>query len=50
MISLLDNPVWEALGSKQSHFKIDNTRLKNFTADIAPLLALSFGIAMTLRD
>lgn len=40
MISLLDNPVWEALSSKQSHFNTGNEILKYFPADIAPFIAI----------
>lgn len=40
MITALDNPVWEALGSKQRHFNIGNDLVKYFPANVAPFIAL----------
>lgn len=40
MISPLDNPVWEALCSKQSHFNLGNQVLKYFPANVAPFVGL----------
>ena len=40
MASILDNPVWEALSSKQSHFNRGNEVLKYFPADVAPFISL----------
>ena len=40
MISLLDNPVWEALSSKQSHFNAGAESLKYFSKNVAPFIGL----------
>jgi len=40
MITPLDNPVWEALSSKQSHFKLGNQTLKYFLSNVSPFVGL----------
>jgi predicted GNAT family acetyltransferase len=40
MITLLDNPVWEALSSRQQHFNFGNEEIKYFPADISPFIAM----------
>ncbi len=40
MVNVLDNPVWEALGSRQQHFNIGNEQVKYFPADVAPFIAV----------
>ena len=40
MITPLENPVWEALGSKQSHFNIGNQVLKYYPANVSPFVGL----------
>ena len=40
MTSILDNPIWEALSSKQSHFNRGNGVLKYFSANVAPFISL----------
>ncbi len=40
MITPLDNPVWEALSSKQSHFKLGNQTLKYFPSNVSPFVSL----------
>ena len=36
----LNNPIWEALSTKQSHFNKGNEELKYFPKDVAPFIAL----------
>ena len=50
MISSLDNPVWEALSSRQSHFNIGNNQLKYFPADIAPFVGLKHWDSNDLKE
>lgn len=50
MISSLDNPVWEALSSKQSNFNIGNEVLKYFASDIAPFVGLKHWDANDLHE
>jgi predicted GNAT family acetyltransferase len=40
MIASLDNPVWAALSSKQSHFNIGNDRVKYFPSNVSPFIGL----------
>jgi predicted GNAT family acetyltransferase len=40
MITPLDNPVWEALGSRQKHFNTGNDSIKYFPSNVAPFIAL----------
>ncbi len=40
MITPLDNPVWEALCSKQSYFNTGSQLVKYFPANVAPFLGL----------
>ena len=40
MTTRLDNPVWEALSSKQSNFNIGNKVLKYFPKNVAPFAGL----------
>lgn len=40
MITSLDNPVWEALSNKQSHFNIGNELVKFFPGNVAPFIGL----------
>ncbi len=40
MVHLLDNPVWEALSSKQNHFNMGNEVLKYFPKNVAPFVGL----------
>lgn len=40
MITILDNPVWEALSSRHRHFNEGNDTLKYFPADVSPFVAL----------
>lgn len=40
MVSLLDNPVWEALSNRQSHFNRGSGVLKYFPSDVAPFIGL----------
>jgi predicted GNAT family acetyltransferase len=41
MIPVLDNPVWEALSSHQSHLNAGSGVLKYFPAAVAPFIALN---------
>ncbi len=40
MITLLDNPAWEALSSRQKHFNCGSDTLKYFPAEVAPFIAM----------
>ena len=40
MMSLLDNPIWEALCSRQSHFNRGSETLKYFPAEVAPFISM----------
>jgi predicted GNAT family acetyltransferase len=40
MISPLDNPIWEALSSQQSHFNIGNEMMKYFSGNISPFVGM----------
>lgn len=40
MITPLDNPVWEALGSQQIHFNAGNELIKYFPANVSPFVGL----------
>lgn len=40
MISLLDNPIWEALSNRQRHFNIGSETLKYFPKNVAPFIGL----------
>lgn len=40
MVNVLDNPVWQALGSRQQHFNEGNEQVKYFPADVAPFIAV----------
>lgn len=40
MISSLDNPVWEALSTKQQHFNQGTTSVKFFPEDVSPFIGL----------
>ena len=40
MITLLDNPAWEALSSRQKHFNCGSDTLKYFPPEVAPFIAM----------
>ena len=50
MITILDNPVWVALSSRQNHFNEGNDILKYFPADVSPFVGMAHWNEFDLQE
>ncbi|MBS1656077.1 MAG: GNAT family N-acetyltransferase, partial [Bacteroidetes bacterium] len=42
MSSILDNPIWEALNSRQAHFNTGNRQVSYFDPQVSPFLSMQY--------